>query len=529
MAPPGGEKDSIPPYLIETIPANSTVHFKGGRVELIFSEYLDVNTIKKGIHVLPNFSEPLEIIYKGKKVFIEFPDSLPKNQTYIIILNRNLADEHKVKISEGIQVAFSTGDEIDGGSIKGKVFHSKPASVNLWKIKNNLDQNQFYKRVPDYVIDCAESGDYEIRFLSEGTYRIVAVDQSVSGIPIDPDHMIYGLNWISKLDMVGQKQLDNINIRIPQNKESLKMIRAEHVKGKWGQITFSGDISDMIENISLKFFYKDSIMEQTEFFQDPLNKKKLNFTIDKQIEDYISIYASTLNNDGNAVIDSGLIRIKMDSTIDTTSISIIYPTSNYIMNIEQDSIVPLRIALSSFVSYQNNTQPFMLIEDSIAIEFETLWESPLSVALFPIKNWKPKKSYVLKIKQNSIFPIYGKGLMDSIITIPFKTSSYRNFGSLVIKPEGKFFHDLTVELIRLEKEPRTFRTNVNSLGIININQLPEGDYDLFFFQDSDRNNRYSMGNIDPFKPSEWFQNYSDTIKIRGNWEFELKKIKLERN
>ena len=45
MAPPGGDKDVIPPELIEVIPADGSTKFEGGRVELKFSEYLDVNSI----------------------------------------------------------------------------------------------------------------------------------------------------------------------------------------------------------------------------------------------------------------------------------------------------------------------------------------------------------------------------------------------------------------------------------------------------------------------------------------------------
>ena len=85
QAPPGGPKDETPPELIETIPANGTVLFEGGRVELIFSEYVDENTINNAIRVLPTLDPAPEIIYKGRRLFINMPDSLDINQTYIIL------------------------------------------------------------------------------------------------------------------------------------------------------------------------------------------------------------------------------------------------------------------------------------------------------------------------------------------------------------------------------------------------------------------------------------------------------------
>ena len=69
-------------------------------------------------------------------MIIELNDSLIKNQTYIISINRNLIDEHKVKIKQEIQLAFSTGEKIDHGSIKGKIYHSSLLRV--------LKKSQFF-------------------------------------------------------------------------------------------------------------------------------------------------------------------------------------------------------------------------------------------------------------------------------------------------------------------------------------------------------------------------------------------------
>ena len=112
QSPPGGLKDEIPPELIQTIPDGGSIHFKGGRVELIFSEFVDANTVERSIRVLPTLPEDPEIIYKGRRIFVEFPDSLNENQTYIISIDRTLKDEHKVALAQGIQVAFATGDKI---------------------------------------------------------------------------------------------------------------------------------------------------------------------------------------------------------------------------------------------------------------------------------------------------------------------------------------------------------------------------------------------------------------------------------
>jgi len=80
----------------------------------------------------------------------------------------------------------------------------------------------------------------------------------------------------------------------------------------------------------------------------------------------------------------------------------------------------------------------------------------------------------------------------------------------------------------MEKEPQIFRTIVNSEGTFDMNRLPEGNYFLSFFKDSDGDNRYSFGNLSPYRPSEWFYLYPDTVKIRANWDLELNQINMEK-
>ena len=88
---------------------------------------------------------------------------------------------------------------------------------------------------------------------------------------------------------------------------------------------------------------------------------------------------------------------------------------------------------------------------------------------------------------------------------------------------------VVAEMTSIEKEPTTYRSVVSSSGIFEINKLPEGNYRLLFFQDRDGNNQYSYGKVQPYMSSEWFYEYSDTVKIRTNWDMELDQINLEQN
>jgi hypothetical protein len=70
------------------------------------------------------------------------------------------------------------------------------------------------------------------------------------------------------------------------------------------------------------------------------------------------------------------------------------------------------------------------------------------------------------------------------------------------------------------------QTNVNIDGSFKILKIPEGNYSLQIYVDMDKNHKYSNGSLNPYKPAEWFYIYPDTIKVRGNWDLEMKNIKV---
>ncbi len=527
MAPPGGPKDITPPELLLSIPENGTVNFNGGRVELHFSEYIEERTIEKSINILPNLLKEPEFIYKGKKIYIDFPDSLIDDQTYIIIINRTLSDEHNVKLSQGIQVAFSTGEKIDQGSIAGKVYYSKDSSVQLWKLHEDNDVDIFFNRKPDYVLDVTDEGYYEFKFLSPGKYKIVAIDKALSGIPIIPDKMVYGLSSTSVLDIKNQNALNNINIKIPDYIGSVKMTGAEFIKENWGSIIFSRSITEFTDTILFNMTNDDLSISDFDIFQDPLDDTRLNFILFNAVNDYVSINTKGLYKQNRALIDSGFIRIKMDTTKDTTNLKVTQPGTRYIHNIRSDSVLSLRIVFSNPIKIIEEESPLSLLEDSVFVPTEFVYETPLSINLFPKDNWKPNTSYSLQFLRNGIVPRYGRAIKDSVLSISFSTSDYQGFGSLEISTLERPSEYLMAELRNMEKSSPVLRRIVNSKGIIKINYIPEGNYSLMFFHDIDKNLQYTYGEIDPYRSSEWFYDFPDTIKIRTNWEYEINKVQLK--
>ena len=85
---------------------------------------------------------------------------------------------------------------------------------------------------------------------------------------------------------------------------------------------------------------------------------------------------------------------------------------------------------------------------------------------------------------------------------------------------------IVIELSSFKNISKKFQTNVNSDGSFKMLKIPEGDYSFQIYADIDKNYKFSHGTLSPYKPAEWFEMYPDTIKIRGNWDLEMKNIKV---
>ena len=528
QSPAGGPKDDTPPALLHSIPETGTVNFISEEVELFFSEYLLEKSISNSITILPKTPLPLKVQYKGKKLIVHFPDSLLSNQTYILSINRNLKDENGVSIAEGIQLAFSTGIDIDKSEISGKVFSNRESSSLLWKMKDSLDTKEFFKRGPDYIIDSNEDGSFSFNYLSDGDYRIVGVDRAKASSSIDLKFSIYGLPSfdIIKIDSAATK-IKNVRILMPDNPKLAKIVSAKWINNQTGELTFDTPINQNINLISVNIDI-DGRKFQALTFEDYKKNNVLHFflkdSIKSGVETLINIYPKI--DQGTIIIDSAIVSAKTKADQDTTYLSINNFEKILDLEIQEENIIPLDIYFSRNIYNQDFDDAFSLKKDSAFIDFNFNSLSPVHFQIIPKKNWSPASDYSLSIYNDKLKLGKSRGLKDSVTVISFKTTDYKKFGSLIgdiIKPHSE---PMIVRLTSLEKKSYNKDVVVNSTSSFKIDKVPEGIYSLMFYIDLDNNNKYSFGKLSPYEPSEWFKIIPDTISIRNNWDMEMNNINL---
>lgn len=186
--PQGGPKDEIPPKLVRSKPAANTVNFTGKSIELEFDEYLQVQDIFKNIVISPPQKKAPVIKAIGKKIVIQFSDSLQSNTTYTIDFGNAIADNNEKNVLENFSFAFSTGDVIDSLFIVGTLLDAQslnPVESAIVGIYDNLSDTAFTKTPFLRITKTNENGEFAIKNAKEGDYHIFALSDQNSNYYFD--------------------------------------------------------------------------------------------------------------------------------------------------------------------------------------------------------------------------------------------------------------------------------------------------------------------------------------------------------
>ena len=136
-APSGGDKDTIPPYIvaINPLPGSTNVPLKGASFVFGFSEYVSIKNAANIVLSPPQQKRPVARL-RGRNLVVSFEEDLRPNTTYTISFTDAIADANEGNMFAGYSYAFSTGDKIDSMMITGTV-HDKRV---LTKMADGLKQ-----------------------------------------------------------------------------------------------------------------------------------------------------------------------------------------------------------------------------------------------------------------------------------------------------------------------------------------------------------------------------------------------------
>tara|TARA_A100001011_G_scaffold52911_1_gene51190 strand:+ start:32834 stop:34486 length:1653 start_codon:yes stop_codon:yes gene_type:complete len=521
--PPGGPEDKTPPQLLSSIPESGTYNLKGGfNVKLIFSERLDDNINKSSIRVLPFEKTPLQLKVNKNIIEVLFPDSLKKNQTYQLIISREILDERKNKLDKTYQLAFSTGDSISIGEISGKVFNIKNKPTFVYLFNNYESSDSIFFRKPDFYTETDDSGRYSFKFLENRNYSIIAHQGVLPPNKIDFNRSRYGLYSKSILQLGESNFLDNINLKLKNNITPFSVLSVKMQDKRIGTINFTNgfDLNNQKKNIEIKIYdsQQKNISSISNFFQDSLSNM-LNFYYDKfNDEENYFFEILNLSDTTNQIIDEKL------SLINKSEIDSIFPTIISLKNTNNiifDGFYSIDYKFNQPIIINGELDSvFEIFSDSTKItDFELIYTKPNILSILNKNKIRGINNLSVKILCNQIKSIDNFSMKDSILNISYEVKNKRRLGSIsgeIINSNSK--NNFLVGYM-VDNKKNNFMIKSDSLtNKFIIKNLNEGMWNIYAFEDIDNNSKYSYGEFFPHTPAERFINFNQLIEVRGNWE-----------
>lgn len=190
--PSGGDKDTIPPLIVDIRPLPGTVNVPvhNARIEFTFNEYIKVKD-PKGIFLSPPLSKMPKFRIRGRSLVVYFEEDLDSNTTYTLDLTGAVTDNNEGNMFPGYTLAFSTGDRIDSMAVTGTVRDCnslqpiKGATVLLYK---DLADSAAFLHRPDAAVKTDDWGFFALRNVADTAYRLYAIIDESSNNIYDPDN-----------------------------------------------------------------------------------------------------------------------------------------------------------------------------------------------------------------------------------------------------------------------------------------------------------------------------------------------------
>lgn len=525
LPPGGGDIDTIPPRIIEVYPEDGTVNFSDDYFELGFSEYVEKRSVKEAIFISPAIDGDPEINWSGKYVRVYFPKVLKKDLTYVVTIGTDVTDyNNRNQMSEAFSFAFSTGPEIDRRVISGKVFDKKPQGIMLFGYLLKHEDTNPLDNKPDYISQTSSDGNYKLAGLAAGTYRIFAVRDEFRDLLYQPEQDEIGIPYrdvtleiadsaYSGLDFFLTK-IDTIKPRLI----SASMTDRNHI------LTNFSEELDRTSIKPLNFYLFDSTANkrtQIKYAFKGNTKASEIVLVPNEIlpmENSIYLFADSLKDlsDNNFLND--VVQAALSDKADTSKTAL-YRTIPAIGSIDVDFLNPKFTFIFNDAFDVVKAREGISFSDTLMkkIPFEVEFLDDASFVITPLNRLEMSKDYYIKLDLSRFKDASGN-FYDSVYRFNFKTITGIDFTGVTGRLLGIDENQNPKLVLRnIENAEREYTAAVARTGLFNFERIIPGKYSLFSYYDIDSSNTYTFGTVVPFKKSEEFSFYPDTLNLRARW------------
>lgn len=559
-SPVGGEKDILPPEIIESIPNNYSTNFSTDKIEIRLNEFIRFDNLQQKLVISPPLNEKPEIFVKGKSIIINMgKQKLKENTTYTFSFYDAIVDNNEGNAIKDYEFVFSTGSWLDSLSVNGivlRAFDLEPEKEGIEVLLYDLLDDTVPKTTPPlYIGRPDEEGRFRINNIKSDTFRIFALKDGNRNHYFDQSGETFAF-----LDSTFLVEASQEFLRDTMAKDTLA---ADTTEIDREEILPDVRLFLFVEDHSIQYL-KNSTRETREHlqmvFNKPLKSKKLEITpIDFSITDkwYIKedfIVGDTINLWLTDTIVSGLDLItlkldylKKDSTgnyiqfADTITLRYIPPSGKTgrgkQISVETQKTLLLTPSIRSNSQIVPNQKiviesktpveiidtskiKLFLFEDSLKINTGyILGKDSLQIRKFRFSTeWQEAAKYQLFILPGAFTSIYNYN--NDTLILDFNTRKLDYYGKIIVTLK-EIPDNMVIQLLDNKGEVKREKTGWKN-SLVEFSFLHPGKYKLKAIYDRNKNGKWDTGNYEEKRQPEKVIFFKKELDVRTNWDLEIK-------
>lgn len=570
--PTGGPRDEDPPKFVSSNPPQGAVEVTPNKVVLTFDELVQLKDAFSKVVVSPPGAQMPRVSSMGRRVTVEFRDSLLPQTTYTVDFGDAIADNNEGNKLENFIYTFSTGPVLDTLMVSGMVLGAadlQPAAGIYVGLHTNLEDSAFRKTRFDRIAKTDDNGRFVIGGLAPGRYRVFALE--------DKDN---DLAWSSPEESLAFYDA----IVEPYSEQTVTTDTIFNLLTGDVDSTYQRTRTRFLPNNILLRSYNTGYAQQYITKYERVDSTRLNFQFNAAADsiplfslvageesiplEEIAVTERSATNDTISfwLKDKGII------STDTLRVAVTYlrADSAYNMVPVNDTLRLLTPKINVKAQKKENKKeeadtlppPIPTIEikalngkpevnQSITLELPTppesfdfsmvnlSWKEDsvwLDVGDFSVSNiipdtlnprrltvsypWKYETDYKLTIDSLAGKDIYG--IFTDVFSLEFKTRPETEYGSLKFNLSN-MGPDSIPRFVQLldGSQGKPIRTGKLEEGSVTFSYLLPGKYNVRVIQDSNGNMKWDPGNFDTGIQPDLSYYYKETVELKANWDQEI--------
>ncbi|MBD3170400.1 MAG: hypothetical protein GF307_13025 [candidate division Zixibacteria bacterium] len=537
VPPPGGPEDKTPPEIVSVFPENGAVNIPvDTEIKIEFSESMTKTKFTDDIFISPILEGDPKYEWKGATFIIKPDYDLNEDRTYVLVIGTNIADLRGNRLEYPYSLAFSTGETLDRGAIRGKAYVGdkivKGLGIWIYELGDTTVPDPV-NDPPQYATQAGEDGTYNLMYLAPSKYRIFAIndknrdmlwdcgDEEFATAPYD---LVLGdsLNEYSRVNMVAadfdtaSPYIDKctfhpggrLEVKFDINMDSKSVTNLENfefVSEQGGQCPFN-PLSAYILPVD----------PQSVFIKGEITGEESACSL------FVSGVKSKYGVENDTVGNSCLFLTKGETdTLAPSVIKTVPPNGN--QNFPKNATILVHFNEPMMIDSVNAA--FSLVDSlESAVEGTIDWQDSITM-LYKPDSLAGAMAYEIRLQPERVFDVSLNSMKDSVwaskfITMPDDTGGVvmGEVSSDAAKPIGLVFRPLGrgESIVHILDRPGNF----------SLPGIPGGKYLISAFIDRDGDSTHFTGGYRPFRYSEPVVFYPDTVVVRPRWETDGIMIKF---